>query len=125
MALVLHESAEMYLETIHRLTQEQDMVRSVDVANAMGYSKPTISEWVNKLSDAGYINISDHGALTLTDAGLEVATKIFERHQTLTQLFEALGVNPDTAEEDACRVEHYISDETFMALKKHLSEHGQ
>lgn len=117
MSLVLHESAEMYLETIYVLQQEKTRVRAVDIAARMGYSKPTISEWVNKLKDAGYIEPDSRHGITLTEKGNDVASKIFDRHVTLTKLFAQLGVDPDLAQEDACRVEHYISDETFNALK--------
>lgn len=116
----LHESAEMYLETIHVLSQEQEVVRAVDVARARGFSKPTISEWMTKLAQAGYVSI-DNGSITLTEAGLGVATKIYERHTTLEALLVKIGVDPEVAEEDACRIEHYISDETFQALKKHAA----
>ena len=117
--MILHESAEMYLETIHVLNKEQDIVRAVDIANHMGYSKPTISEWMGKLSRAGYVDIAGNGHITLTESGERIAQKIYERHITLENLFVMLGVNPEVAEEDACRVEHYISDETFEALRRH------
>ena len=122
--MILHESAEMYLETIHVLSQEKDLVRSVDIANRMGYSKPTISEWMGKLSDAGYVQVEHNGNVRLTDEGLKIAQKIYARHVVLENLFKALGVDPEIAAEDACRVEHYISDETFEALKAHYEEYG-
>ena len=122
--MILHESAEMYLETIYLLGKESDFVRSVDIANHMGYSKPTISEWMGKLSDAGYVEIEQSGNVSLTEQGLEIAKKIYERHVVLETLFTALGVDPEIAAEDACRVEHYISDETFDALKRHSEEHA-
>lgn len=118
--MILHESAEMYLETIHVLSKKQDVVRAVDIAQYMGYSKPTISEWMGKLLDAGYVNI-DNGHVSLTEAGLAVAEKIYERHVLLQGFLAKLGVDEDVAEEDACRIEHYISDETFQALKKHAA----
>lgn len=124
MSLVLHESAEMYLETIYVMQQETTRVRAVDIASRMGYSKPTISEWVNKLKDAGYIEPDSRHGITLTPEGEKVAEKVYDRHVTLTKLFVQLGVNPDIAQEDACRVEHYISDETFNALKSHLLKHS-
>ena len=117
--MILHESAEMYLETIYLLGQEKDLVRSVDIANRMGYSKPTISEWMGRLSSAGYVVVEQNGNVRLTDDGQEVAQKIYERHVVLEKLFKALGVDPEIAAEDACRVEHYISDKTFEALRKH------
>lgn len=118
--MILHESAEMYLETIHVLSQKQDLVRSVDIAQEMGFSKPTISEWMSKLGKEGYVVVEDTGNVALTDKGLEIATKIYGRHVLLEKLLVRLGVTPEIAEEDACRVEHYISDETFEALKKHF-----
>lgn len=116
--MILHESAEMYLETIHILSKQQPVVRSVDIAHEMGYSKPTISEWMGKLSREGYVAIEDGGNVALTEKGLEIAEKIYERHITLEELFKAIGVDAEVASEDACRVEHYISDETFEALRK-------
>ncbi|MBQ9068723.1 MAG: metal-dependent transcriptional regulator [Eggerthellaceae bacterium] len=116
--MILHESAEMYLETIHVLSQEQEMVRAVDIASRMGFSKPTISEWMHKLVDGGYVQI-DGSSITLTESGLEVATKIYERHTVLEDFLKKLGVQAEVAEEDACRIEHYISDETFEAIKRH------
>ncbi|MBQ9020765.1 MAG: metal-dependent transcriptional regulator [Eggerthellaceae bacterium] len=115
--MILHESAEMYLETIHVLSQQQDVVHAVDIARHMGFSKPTISEWMVKLVDAGYVN-NDDGHISLTDAGLEVATKVYARHLVLEDVLKKIGVSDDVAEEDACRIEHYISDETFNAFKK-------
>ena len=112
----------MYLETIHVLSKKQPIVRSVDIAQEMGYSKPTISEWMGKLSREGYVNIENGGNVVLTEKGLEIAAKIYERHLMLEDLFKKLGVDPEIAAEDACRVEHYISDETFEALRKHSDE---
>ncbi len=116
--MILHESAEMYLETIHVLSQDHDIVRAVDIATHMGYSKPTISEWMHKLVDGGYVHI-DGSSITLTDAGRSVAEKIYERHQVLEGFLKRIGVQAEVAEEDACRIEHYISDETFNALRGH------
>ena len=121
MPLVLHESEEMYLETIHILHMSQERVRAVDIAQRMGFSKPTISEWMGKLSDAGYVHIDGSGNITLTDLGEDIAARIYERHQTLTAFFEKIGVDPGKAEDDACRVEHYISDETYDALCAHFA----
>ena len=121
--MILHESAEMYLETIYVLSKGHDIVRSVDIANHMGFSKPTISEWMSKLSKAGYVQVEKNGNVCLTEEGLAVAEGIYSRHVVLESLFKALGVDPEIAAEDACRVEHYISDETFHALKRHLEEH--
>ena len=117
--MVSTESTEMYLETIYILHKRKNTVRSVDIATEMGFSKPTISEWMNKLRREGYIDPNEGRNIVLTEKGEEIASKIYERHVVLTELFESLGVSPETASEDACRVEHYISDETFDALKRH------
>lgn len=122
MPLVLHESAEMYLETILNLEEELDRVRAVDIAQRMGYSKPTISEWMGKLRDAGYVTLNEAGGITLTKAGRDVAVKIYERHVVLSSFFRAIGVTEETAVDDACRVEHYISDETFNCLKSYMDK---
>lgn len=122
MALVLHESAEMYLETIYRLHLRNGSVRAVDIAQEMGYSKPTISEWMGKLRAAGYVQPAHGSAIELTDEGTRAAEKIFDRHVTLTKIFEHIGVQPDVAQADACRVEHYISDETFNCLRAYFAQ---
>ncbi len=119
--MISNESTEMYLETIHVLHQEQEKVHAVDIAKRMGYSKPTISEWMGKLRKSGYVEM-DGSNILLTEAGEAIATKIYERHILLTALFKGIGVSEETASEDACRVEHYISDETFQCLKAHYSE---
>ena len=116
----LQESGEMYLETILILSQRKRFVRSVDVADYMGYSKPSVSRAVSLLKQGEYITVDKEGFLQLTEAGREMAEKIYERHQVLTALLKQVGVSDEVAEEDACRVEHDISDETFEALKKHL-----
>lgn len=118
--MILHESAEMYLETIHVLSQEQEFVRAVDIATRMGFSKPTISEWMNKLIDAGYAQ-NDNGHISLTPEGLKIAKRVYERHVVLEDFLKKLGVSDTVAEEDACRIEHYISDTTFDALKKYAA----
>lgn len=110
----------MYLETILVLSQRQRYVRSIDVAEHMGYSKPSVSRAVSLLKQGEYITVDREGFLYLTDAGREVAEKIYERHTLLTELLISIGVDPEVAEADACRVEHDISDETFSKLKAHL-----
>lgn len=117
----LQESGEMYLETILVLSQRQRYVRSIDVADYMGYSKPSVSRAVSLLKQGEYITVDREGFLYLTDAGREVAEKIYERHTVLTQLLISIGVDPAVAEEDACRVEHDISDETFAKIKAHVN----
>ena len=119
----LHESAEMYLETIYQLSMEHSHVRSIDVAESMGYSKPSISRAVGLLKKGGYLLMEKDGSLTLTESGLEIAQKVYERHTILTNVLIRLGVTPEVAAEDACKMEHVISDETFDAMKRHLSEH--
>ena len=114
----LQESGEMYLETILVLSQKQNSVRSIDICGEMGFSKPSISRAIHLLEDGGYLNIDNNGFITLTETGTEVAEKIYERHRVLTALFTALGVDENTAVEDACRIEHVISDKTFEAVKK-------
>ena len=116
----LHESAEMYLETIYQLSQERPTVRSIDIAEAMGYSKPSISRAVGLLKQGGYLVVEPDGSLILTKAGHNVAEKIYERHTVLTNMLIRLGVDPDTAMEDACKIEHVISDATFEAIKNHI-----
>ncbi len=113
----LQESGEMYLETIHVLSKKSGSVRSVDVGEYMGYSKPSVSRAIGLLKSGGYVNVDDSGALTLTEAGLEVAEKIYERHTIITEFLMSLGVTPETAAEDACKIEHDISDEAFEAIK--------
>ena len=118
----LHESAEMYLETIYVLSQQSSTVRSVDVAEHMGYSKPSVSRAVGLLKNGGFILVDGDGHITLTDEGRSVAETIFERHTVLTTALTRLGVDPDTAAEDACRIEHAISDQSIAAIKKHLEK---
>ena len=113
----IQESGEMYLETIYVLSKKNGHVRSVDVADHMGYSKPSISRAMGLLKNGGFITIAPDGAIALTESGVLVAQKIYERHTLLTQLLIALGVSEETATEDACKLEHAISDESFEAIK--------
>ena len=113
----LQESGEMYLETIYILSQTSSSVRSIDVAEHMGYSKPSVSRAMGILKQAGYVTADKDGFLSLTDAGLDLAHKIFERHMVLTRLLTSMGVSESTAAEDACKIEHVISEESFEALK--------
>ncbi len=114
----LQESGEMYLETIYILTKEKGMVRSIDVCEYMGYSKPSVSRGVSILKSGGYLTVEENGHLVLTELGRHVAEKTYERHRILTKFFVSIGVSEDTASEDACKIEHVISDETFEAIKK-------
>ena len=115
----LQESGEMYLETIWILSQRSDFVRAIDISEKMGYSKPSVSRAMGLLRTGGFITVDESGAIRLTDLGSEVAAKIYERHTALTSFLLHLGVDPDTAAEDACRIEHVISDRSFEALKRH------
>lgn len=114
----LQESGEMYLETIYVLSKKNTEVHSVDVCEYMGYSKPSVSRAMGLLKNGGYINMATDGALTLTDLGREIAEKIYERHTLLTAMLISLGVDEKTASEDACRIEHDISDASFEAIKQ-------
>ena len=120
----LQESGEMYLETIYILSQKSSSVRSIDVGDYMGFSKPSVSRAVGILKKGGYVVMDKDGYLSLTDSGLEVAKKIYERHTTLTDFLVRLEVDKNTAVEDACKMEHDISDETFEALKRHANKYS-
>jgi len=120
--MAIQESGEMYLETILVLSKKDAPVRSLDVANEMGFSKPSVSRAMGILKTDGYIEMDEKSHITLTDKGLKAAKRIYERHILITELLTSIGVDKKTAEEDACRVEHVISDKTFKAIKKHLKE---
>jgi Mn-dependent DtxR family transcriptional regulator len=120
----LQESGEMYLEAILVLSQRGKPVRSIDVCDYLGYSKPSVSRAMSLLREGGYVVMSKDSYLSLTDVGKEVAERIYERHQVLSRLFIALGVSEKTATEDACRIEHVISKETFDAIKRHAEVYG-
>lgn len=115
------ESAEMYLETIHVLSKQGD-VRAIDIGRAMGFSRPTVSVAIHNLEKDGYIKISPEGNITLKSSGLKIAETIYERHTVLTEILIQLGVSEKTASEDACKIEHDISQETFDCIKKHISK---
>ena len=116
----LHESAEMYLETIYTLAKARGNVRSIDVAEHMGYSKPSVSRAVGLLKNGGYLTMEKDGSLILTEEGEKIARNIYERHTVLTSMLTRLGVDPVTAAEDACRIEHVISEESFRAIREHI-----
>ncbi len=118
----LQESGEMYLETILILSETKSDVRSIDVGEYMGFSKPSVSRAIGLLREGGYVNMDKNGHLTLTDLGEEVARKMYERHKLLTNLFIRLGVSEETASDDACKIEHHISDESFAAIKRYMEE---
>lgn len=117
----IQESAENYLETILVLHKRKGIVRSIDIANEMGFSKPSVSVAMKNLRLGGYIRVDDDGNITLLDKGRDIAEKIYERHTLVSSWLTAMGVDPDIAAEDACRIEHVISNETFDALKRHVS----
>ena len=117
----LHSSGEDYLEAVLMLQQKYGMARSVDLARHMGYSKPSISHAVGVLRDGGFLTVDQDGFLHLTGAGLEVAEKIYERHQFFTQWLIGAGIDPETAEQDACRMEHGISQKSFEQLRNAYS----
>ena len=117
----VHESGEMYLEAILVLSKQNGHVRSIDVSEYLGYSKPSVSRAMGILRSGGYVTVDKDGAITLTDSGLAIAEKIYERHTVLTHMLLQLGVSQETAAADACRLEHAISDESFQALKRWAS----
>ncbi len=118
----LQESGEMYLESILVLSKKKDRVRSIDVVEYMGFSKPSVSRAIGLLRGGGYVNMDADGYLTLTEEGLEVASKIYERHSLLSSFLISLGVSEETADADACKIEHHISDESFAAIKQYVDE---
>ena len=118
----IHQSAEDYLECILKLSKQRPVVRSIDIANDMNYSKPSISVAMKNLRLNGYINVDESGFITLTDSGMEIATNIYDRHLILRKWLEFLGISPETAEQDACKIEHTLSKETYAALRKHIIE---
>ena len=117
----LQESGEMYLETIYVLSQKMNIVRSIDVVEHMGYSKPSVSRAVGLLKQGGYLTVEDTGNLRLSEEGRQIAQKIYARHKLLTELLTRIGVDAETASEDACKMEHVISDKTFEAIRNHLA----
>ena len=121
----IQESAENYLETILVLHKRKGAVRSIDIANEMTFSKPSVSVAMKNLRQGGYIKVDDDGSIILLDKGQEIAEKIYERHTLISEWLTAMGVDPEVAAEDACRIEHVISAETFDALKRHVSSMSQ
>ena len=119
------ESKEMYLETILILSQKNKIVRSVDISEYMGYSKPSVSRAMGLLKDDGYIEEDYREGVILTEKGKQIAESVYERHIILAKMFESLGVDAETADEDACKIEHFISDKTFSAIKKHFKEYSK
>lgn len=118
--MAIHESAENYLETILVLSKTRPVVRSVDIANELGFKKSSVSIAMKNLRQSNHITVTKEGYIYLTESGKEIAEMIYERHELLSSWLIRLGVNPQTAEEDACRIEHVISRESFEAIKKHI-----
>lgn len=119
----VHESAENYLETILVLKKRLGQVRSIDIVNEMQFSKPSVSTAMKRLRENGYISMDSNGYITLSASGLVIAENIYERHSMLTKFLIALGVNEKTAVEDACKIEHHISQESFECMKNHYLKH--
>ncbi len=116
----IHESGEMYLETIYKLSETGKQVRSIDVAAEMGFSKPSVSRAIGLLKADGLITVEPNGGITLTDKGRALAGNIYERHKVVSDFLRKIGVDENTAADDACRIEHVISETTFEKLKEHL-----
>ena len=119
--MVIHESAENYLESILVLQERRGQVRSIDIVNELGFSKPSVSIAMKKLRENGYISMEPDGRITLNESGLAIANRIYDRHKTITRFFMLLGVSEDVATEDACKVEHDISDETFEKIHQFVN----
>ena len=119
--MVIHESAENYLESILVLQERRGQVRSIDIVNELGFSKPSVSIAMKKLRENGYISMEPDGRITLNESGLAIANRIYDRHKTITRFFMLLGVSEDVATEDACKVEHDLSDETFEKIRQFVN----
>lgn len=117
--MTIHESAENYLEAMLMLKEERGYIRSIDVAEKLGVTKPSVSYATKRLRESGYITLDPAGMIVLLPPGLEIAERIYERHKLLTELFIGLGVNPETARQDACKIEHDLSVETFEAIRRY------
>ena len=120
--MVIHESAEDYLESILVLQERRGYVRSIDIVNELGYSKPSVSVAMKNLRENGYIHMTDQGHITLTQTGQDIANKMYERHIMLSNWLIYLGVDEKTAVEDACKIEHVLSSQSFQAIKKHITQ---
>ena len=120
--MAIHESGQMYLETIYILSQNSTFVRAIDVGERLGFTKPSVSVAMKNLRNSGHIRVDENGHITLAPPGKKIAEMIYERHRILSQWLESLGVSRETASEDACRIEHVISEESFAAIKDHLKQ---
>ena len=123
MTMTIHKSAEDYLEAMLMLKEKRGYIRSIDVAEMLGVTKPSVSYATKRLRENGYISLDSAGMIQLMDPGLEIAERVYERHRLLTELFIGLGVSPETAREDACKIEHDLSAETFDAIRRHAQEY--
>ena len=123
MKMTIHKSAEDYLEAMLMLKEERGYIRSIDVAEKLGVTKPSVSYATKRLRESGYIAFDSAGMIVLLPSGLEIAERIYERHKLLTELLTGLGVSPDTARADACQIEHDLSEETFNAIRKHAERY--
>jgi len=123
--MIIKESAENYLETIYSLIKKNGSVRSIDIANELGFSKPSISVAMKGFREEGYIYVDHEGKITLTEKGLEVAERVYERHQLIAKALMALGVSESTAYEDSCKLEHVLSTESFEKIKEHFEKYTQ
>ena len=121
----MHESGQMYLEAIYVLLQKNEKIRAIDVGAYLGYTKPSVSRAVGLLKNSEHISVDSEGYITMTQKGEEFAAKLYERHTVLTNMLMALGIDEETASEDACRIEHVISDKSFSALKKHYLDYNK
>ena len=124
LSMEIRQSAEDYLEAILMIKEKKGYVRSIDIANQLSVSKPSVSYATKRLRENGYITFNEDGMISLTDSGMEIASKIYTRHRVLTDIFKALGVSDDVAAEDACKIEHNLSVETFEALCKYAKDQG-
>ena len=123
MTMTIHKSAEDYLEAMLMLKEKRGYIRSIDVAEMLGVTKPSVSYATKRLRENGYISLDSAGMIQLMEPGLEIAERVYERHRLLTELFIGLGVSPETAREDACKIEHDLSAETFDAIRRHAQEY--
>ena len=123
MTMTIHKSAEDYLEAMLMLKEKRGYIRSIDVAEMLGVTKPSVSYATKRLRENGYISLDSAGMIQLMEPGMEIAERVYERHRLLTELFIGLGVSPETAREDACKIEHDLSAETFDAIRRHAQEY--
>lgn len=123
-AMSIYESGQMYLETIYILSLSKSYIRAIDVGEHLGYSKPSVSRAMSILKKNGYVTVDTDGAISLTESGMEIAKTMYMRHTVLTKMLMQLGVDENTATEDACRMEHVISEQSFTAIQKHLEQYS-